>query len=291
MGKSLYEILGVSENATQSEIKKAYRKLARKYHPDVNKSPDAEEKFKEINGAYEILSDEKKRQQYDQFGDQMFGNQNFQDYSRTHQGDINLDEIFKQFFGEGFGGGHSHFSHSGFGGFYQDRNLDVEQNIYIPFRVSLIGGKERIHLRDGSSVEINIPKGIRDGEKLRLKGRGEKERGRVGDLFLKVNVQPHPDYKVDGDDIIKNLDISLHTAFFGGEITAETLQKNIKIKIPQGVKIGQKFRIRGGGLYNRKTKTTGDLYLKVNVTLPKIEDLDPSLVKIMRDKLPKDSNS
>lgn len=288
MSKSLYTILGVEESATQSEIKKAYRKLARQYHPDINKSPDAEEKFKEINGAYEVLSDEKKRQQYDQFGDQMFGDQNFGDYSRSHHGNVDLDEIFKSFFGGGFGGGRSGFSQGGFGGFRQERNLDIEQKVFITFRTSLLGGKERVHLRGGESVEINIPKGIRDGEKLRLKGRGEKEGARVGDLFLIVNVQPHPDYRVEGDDITRELNIPLYTALFGGEISVETLEKDLKIKIPAGVKVGQKFRIKDGGLYNRKSKNSGNLYLKVNVVMPKIDDLDPSLVKIMEDKLPKE---
>ncbi len=289
MSKSLYDILDVPETASQSEIKKAYRKLARQYHPDINKSPDAEEKFKEINGAYEILSDEKKRSQYDQFGDSMFGGQDFSNYSRSHN-DIDLDEIFKSFFGGGaggFGGGRGNFG-GGFGGFQQERNLDIEQKIFITFRTSLVGGKESIRLRNGESVDINIPQGIRDGEKLRLKGRGEKSGGRIGDLFLIVNIQPHPDYVVDGDDITKTVQLPLHTALFGGEISVETLQKDVKIKIPAGVKNGQKFRIRDGGLYNRKSKITGNLYLKVEVILPKIDTLDPTLVKIMEDKLPKE---
>jgi curved DNA-binding protein len=289
VSKSLYDILDVPETASQSEIKKAYRKLARQYHPDINKSPDAEEKFKEINGAYEILSDEKKRSQYDQFGDSMFGGQDFSNYSRSHN-DIDLDEIFKSFFGGGaggFGGGRGNFG-GGFGGFQQERNLDIEQKIFITFRTSLVGGKESIRLRNGESVDINIPQGIRDGEKLRLKGRGEKSGGRIGDLFLIVNIQPHPDYVVDGDDITKTVQLPLHTALFGGEISVETLQKDVKIKIPAGVKNGQKFRIRDGGLYNRKSKITGNLYLKVEVILPKIDTLDPTLVKIMEDKLPKE---
>jgi curved DNA-binding protein len=287
MSKSLYEILEVSQDASQADIKKAYRKLARKYHPDINKSPDAEEKFKEINGAYEVLSDEEKRKQYDQFGDSMFGNQNFSDYSRSHSGDINLDEIFKSFFGDRSRGfGRTGFGGGGFGGF--EEKLDIEQRINITFRTSLIGGKESLKLRNGEIIDINIPKGIRNGEKLRLKGRGQQSSGRSGDLFLIVSVQPHPDYRVENDDIIKDVNLSLKKALFGGELVIETLEKEIKIKVPAGVKNGQKFRIKEAGLYNRKSSIQGHLYLKANIVLPKIDQLDPSLVKIMSEKLPEE---
>jgi len=276
----LYDILEVPQSASQSEVKKAYRKLARQYHPDINKSPNAEEKFKEINGAYEILSDEKKRSQYDQHGDSMFGNQNFSDYSRTHQ-NMDFEDLFSQMFG---GGGRS-----GFGGGFQQEDLDLEQKIFITFRTSLVGGKESVYLRDNDSVEINIPKGIRSGEKLRLKGRGNiGSRGNRGELFLIVSIQAHPDYTIDGDNIIKDIYIPLHTAIFGGKIEVETLEKDLNINIPKNVKNGQKFRIREAGLYNRKTKISGNLYLKVNIVIPKIDELDSELVKIMEEELPKE---
>ena len=289
MSKSLYDILGISQSASQSEVKKAYRKLARQYHPDINKSPDAEEKFKEINGAYEILSDEKKRVQYDQYGDSMFGNQNFSDYSRSHS-DINLDDLFSQMFGgSGRGGFSASFTGGSFGRGFQQENLDIEQQIFITFRTSLVGGKENIYLRDGTSIDINIPKGIRNSEKLRLKGKGKKgSRGETGDLYLIVSIQPHPDYTVEKDDITKDISIQLHTALFGGKIFVETLQKDLNINIPANVKNGQKFRIRDGGLYNRKSKVFGNLYLKVNIIIPKVEQLDSDLVKMMEEKLPKE---
>jgi len=281
MSKSLYELLEVSQTATQGEIKKAYRKLARKYHPDINKSSDAEEKFKEINGAYEVLSDETKRSQYDQHGDSMFGNQNFSDYSRGNE-NVNMDDLFSQFFGGGA------FANSFGGGFQQAEDLDIEQKIIIAFRTSLIGGKESVYLQNGETVEINIPKGIRDGEKLRLKGRGKKQRGgyNVGDLFLIVQVHNHPDYTLEGNDITKNLNISLHTAMFGQKVEVETLEKTLNINIPANVKNGQKFRIRQSGLYNRKTKITGNLYLNVNVILPKIDELDSDFVEELKENLP-----
>jgi curved DNA-binding protein len=281
MSKSLYDILGVSQNSSQADIKKAYKKLARQYHPDINKSPDAEDKFKEINGAYEVLGDEKKRSKYNQFGDSMFGNQNFSDFSRS-QNDIDFDELFKSFFGGnsgGFGGG--------FGGGFQQENLDIEKKFHITFRTSLLGGKEVVYLNNSETVDIKVPAGIRDGEKLRLKGKGKRGRTGTGDLFLIVSIQPHPEYETDEDDIIKEIKIPLVTALFGGEIEVETLKKDVKIRIPEGVKNGQKFRIREGGLYNRKSETSGHLYIKVNVQIPKVSELPDDLVKIMRDKLPK----
>ncbi|EJF07827.1 DnaJ-class molecular chaperone with C-terminal Zn finger domain [Thiovulum sp. ES] len=281
MSKSLYDILGVSQNSSQTDIKKAYKKLARQYHPDINKSPDAEDKFKEINGAYEVLGDEKKRSKYDQFGDSMFGNQNFSDFSRS-QNDIDFDELFKSFFGGnsgGFGGG--------FGGGFQQENLDIEKKLHITFRTSLLGGKEVVYLNSSETVDIKVPAGIRDGEKLRLKGKGKQGRTGTGDLFLIVSIQQHPEYETDEDDIVKEIKIPLFTALFGGEIEVETLKKDVKIKIPEGVKNGQKFRIREGGLYNRKSGITGHLYIKVSVQIPKVSELPDDLVKIMRDKLPK----
>jgi len=271
MSQSLYDILEISKDSTQGEIKKAYRTLAKKYHPDRNQSDNAEDKFKEINGAYEILSDEAKRHKYDQHGDSMFENKNFSDFS---QGNVNIDDLFNQVFGNDR--------------FQQEENLDVQQEIIITFRTALIGGKESIYLQNRESVDINIPKGIRNGEKLRLKGRGKKglSFNRVGDLFLTVKVQPHPDYKLDGNDITKDLDISLHTAIFGSKLQVETLETVLNINIPVNVKNGQKFRIRQSGLYNRKTKLTGNLYLNVNVILPKIDELEPNFVKKLKEQLP-----
>jgi curved DNA-binding protein len=142
MAKSLYETLEVSENASADEIKKAYRKLARKYHPDVNKDPKAEEKFKEINAAYEVLSDPQKKQQYDQHGDSMFGGQNFSDFARNQGGGVDLDEILRQM----FGGGELDLDRSNFGGGFgfDAPDLDTNAQVTIPFDVAVLGGKQNI---------------------------------------------------------------------------------------------------------------------------------------------------
>lgn len=298
MAKSLYETLELSDNASESEIKKAYRKLARQYHPDVNKDPKAEEKFKEINAAYEILSDKEKKAQYDQMGDNMFGGQNFHDFTRSHGGgNADLDEILRQMFGGGgFGGGSSSFGGGGpfggggfgGGGFHQQQpNLDIETNVTIPFTVSILGGSHSVSV-NGERFDIKIPAGVKSGEKMRVKGKGHAQNGRAGDLFLKITVASNPEYVREGDDIIKSFDVPLYAALFGEKIAIKTLEKEIKLKVPQNTKNSQSFRVREMGAMNRKTKVRGDLYLKANIVLPKVEDLDESLVEVMKEKLPKE---
>ncbi len=303
MSKSLYETLGVSENATESEIKKAYRKLARKYHPDVNKSPEAEEKFKEINAAYEVLSDKEKKAQYDQFGDQMFGGQNFSDFARSQGGNVDLDEILRQMFGGGGGAGFGGFggsgrSQGGFGGFggaggfggggyQQPVNLDLETSITVPFHTAVLGGKHHVSV-EGESFDIKIPAGIKDGEKLRVRGKGRKQGGRTGDLYLKIHVAPNPEYTREGDNLVKTFDVPLYAALFGDKVKVRTLEKEITLKVPKNTKNGQRFRVKEMGVMNRKTKQRGDLYLVANIVLPDVDKLDPELVEMMKAKLPKE---
>ena len=287
MAKSLYETLEVSENASAEEIKKAYRKLARKYHPDVNKDPSAEEKFKEINAAYEVLSNPEKKQQYDQYGDSMFGGQNFHDFARGQGSNVDLDEILRQMFGGAGGFNRGGFSQGGFGGFggFNEPDLDTNAQTTIPFDIAVIGGKQHISL-NSDSFDVKIPEGIEDGQKIRAKGKGKSYRGQTGDLILKINVAPSPEYTRDGDTLTKYFDVPLKTALFGGKIEIKTIHKDITLKIPQNTKQNQKFRVKELGVLNRKAGVKGDLYLKANIVLPKIEDLDSELVKMLEDKLP-----
>ncbi len=292
MSKSLYETLDVAESASADEIKKAYRKLARKYHPDINKSPEAEDKFKEINAAYEILSDEQKKRQYDQMGDSMFGGQSFHDFAGNHQGSGDLDEILRSMFGGGgfsgaFGGGSRggfDFGGGGFGGF-NEPNLDTEARITIAFDTASLGGKHGVSY-NGESFDIKIPAGIKNGEKLRVKGKGQKSGGRVGDLYLKVVVSDSPIYERDGNNLTKEVEIPLKTALFGDKVKVQTLHKEITVKVPAGIKSGQKLRVKEQGIIDRKSKQMGDLYLKLIVKLPKVEELNEDLVSLMREKLP-----
>lgn len=293
MSKSLYETLDIAQDASTEEIKKAYRRLARKYHPDINKDAGAEEKFKEINAAYEILSDEQKRRQYDQYGDNMFGGQNFHDFAHS-QGGANLDDILRSIFGGGGGfggfggqssrGGFGGFSSGGFGGF-SEPDLDISAKITIPFNVSILGGKHALSF-SGESFDVKIPAGIKSGEKMRVKDKGKSYQGHKGDLILSVEVASSPEYVREGDDLVKSIDIPLKTALFGGKIMVDTLYKEITLKVKEETKNGQKFRVKEYGALNRKTQIKGDLYLVANIILPSLDSLDAELKALMEAKLP-----
>ncbi len=287
MSKSLYETLGVSESASADEIKKAYRKLARKYHPDINKDESAVDKFKEINAAYEVLSDAEKKQQYDQHGDQMFGGQNFHDFARGQGQGVDLDEILRQMFGGGGGaaGGFGGFSggSGGFGGF-GGPDLDMQARITIPFMVSVTGGKHSISA-NGQTFDIKIPAGIKSGETLRVRGKGKQYQGQAGDLLIKVEVAPSNEYERKGDNLYKTFDVPLKEALFGGKVQVQTPEKEVSLKVPKNTKNGQKFRLKGKGVADRKTALKGDLYLVANVVLPDVDSLDEDLKKVLEEKL------
>ena len=291
MSKSLYETLGVNENASADEIKKAYRKLARKYHPDINKEESAVEKFKEINAAYEVLSDAEKKQQYDQFGDQMFGGQNFHDFARGQGQGVDLDEILRQMFGGGgassgfggfggFGGGQQQGGFGGFGG----PDLDMQARIVVPFMVSITGGKHNVSA-NGQNFDIKIPAGIKSGETMRVRGKGKQYQGQVGDLLIKVEVSASDEYERKGDNLYKTFDVPLKEALFGGKVQVQTPEKEVSLKVPANTKNGQKFRLKGKGVADRKTALKGDLYLVANVVLPDVDTLDDELKAMIEAKL------
>ncbi|GKH60881.1 DnaJ domain-containing protein [Campylobacter ureolyticus] len=285
MSDSLYETLGVSKDASSEDIKKAYRKLARKYHPDINKDPEAENKFKEINAAYEILSDDEKRRQYDARGDSMFGNQNFSDFARNAENFGDLNDILRNIFGGGFK--NADFSGSfggGFGGFGE--NLDINARLNLDFDFAINGGEKTININN-QSIKIRVPAGVKDGEKLRIRNKGKvSSDGRsVGDIILHLSVTPSSEYEIKDDDLYKEIEIPLKTALFGGKVEISTPKKEVSIKIGKNTKNGQRIRLKGYGIQNRNTKIYGDLYLKVNVLLPDIEKLDKEVVKILEEKL------
>lgn len=282
MSKSLYTTLEIAAGASETEIKKAYRKLARQYHPDVNKDPKAEEKFKEINAAYEVLSDKDKRAKYDQYGDSMFGGQNFHDFSRAQGGNVDLDEILRSMFSQGGGGGFGGF---GGGGFGQTVNLDVDANVTVPFSVAVLGGKHTINLT-GESFDIKIPAGIKSGEKLRVRGKGKRQGSQAGDLYLRIDISPNSEYEREGDTLVKTFNVPLYAALFGGKVSVQTLEKEVTLKVPENTKNGQRFRLKEMGVVNRQSGTRGDLYLKANIVLPSVESLDAELAEQMKKTLP-----
>lgn len=290
MAKSLYETLNVSENATPAEIKKAYRTLAKKYHPDMNKDPQAEEKFKEINAAYEVLGDEQKKSQYDMHGDDMFGGQNFHDFAQGQGSGADINDILRQMFGQQGGGGFG--GQGGFGGGFGGQggfgqpDLDVSANLSIDFNTSILGGLKNVSM-NGESFDIKIPEGIKDGQKIRAKNKGKQAQGFPrGDLIITLNVDYSDEYEREDDDLIKSFDIPLKSALFGGKVTITTLTKDITLKVPKNTKQNQKFRVKELGALNRKTKERGTLYLKANIVLPKIEDLDEEFVDALESQLP-----
>lgn len=295
MSKSLYTTLELSPGASEAEIKKAYRRLARQYHPDVNKDPAAEEKFKEINAAYEVLSDKEKRAKYDQFGDSMFGGQNFHDFARGQGGNVDLDDILRNIFGQGggFGGGFGgggfggFGGNSGFGGGFGGMNLDIDANVTVPFAVAVLGGKHSISL-SGESFDIKIPAGIKSGEKLRVRGKGKKHGSQVGDLYLRIDVAANPEYEREGDNLVKTFNVPLYAALFGGKVAIQTLEKEVTLKVPENTKNGQRFRLKEMGVLNRQSNVRGDLYLKANIVLPPVDKIDADLVEAMKKSLPQE---
>ncbi|WQU80084.1 DnaJ domain-containing protein [Helicobacter pylori] len=291
MSKSLYQTLNVSENASQDEIKKSYRRLARQYHPDLNKTKEAEEKFKEINAAYEILSDEEKRRQYDQFGDNMFGGQNFSDFARSRRTSEDLDDILSSIFGRG--GFSQRFSQNsqGFSGFnfsnfsnFAPENLDMTVTLNVSVLDTLLGNKKQVSVNN-ETFSLKIPIGVEEGEKIRVRNKGKMGRTGRGDLLLQIHIEEDEMYRREKDDIIQIFDLPLKTALFGGKIEIATWHKTLTLTIPPNTKAMQKFRIKDKGIKNRKTSHVGDLYLQARLILPKTETLSDELKALLEKEL------
>ncbi|GAA7382513.1 DnaJ family protein [Helicobacter pylori] len=288
MSKSLYQTLNVGENASQDEIKKSYRRLARQYHPDLNKTKEAEEKFKEINAAYEILSDEEKRRQYDQFGDNMFGGQNFSDFARSRSTSEDLDDILSSIFGRG--GFSQRFSQNsqGFSGFnfsnFAPEDLDMTAALNVSVLDTLLGNKKQVSVNN-ETFSLKIPIGVEEGEKIRVRNKGKTGRTGRGDLLLQIHIEEDEIYRREKDDITQIFDLPLKTALFGGKIEIATWHKNLTLTIPPNTKAMQKFRIKEKGIKNRKTSHVGDLYLQARLILPKTETLSNELKALLEKEL------
>jgi curved DNA-binding protein len=302
--RDYYETLGVSKTATEDEIKSAFRKLARKYHPDVAKDKKAaEEKFKQINEAYEVLSDPEKRKKYDQLGADWNqpgggfqpppgwrggGGQPGGGYQRWspggNGGGVEFEfggTGFSDFFEAFFGGGRGQSAFGGGGGGFgrreatAERGSDVEADIMVTLEEALHGSKRTVSLRRSSSsklesYQVKIPRGVHEGQRIRLAGQGEAGAGggKSGDLFLRVRLGGHPDVSVVVSDLVLEVEVGPWKAVLGAEVDVPSLEETKRLKIPPGTQAGQRFRLRGRGLPNA-AGDRGDLYVAVTMRVPK----------------------
>lgn len=258
--KDYYKVLGLDKTADQDAIRKSYKRLARKYHPDVSKEPNAEAKFKDVSEAYEVLSDKTKRAQYDQMG-------------RTGYRSADPFNYGGSYASGGFGG-----SASGFGDFFDTffnsgsraggagrrpppKPEPQTATVYLDLEDVFEGANKRIRVQSGSSIEVKIPRGIEEGKKIRLAGKASNG----GDLLLEIKLNPHPKFRAEGKDIYVDLPIAPWEAALGGSVTVPTLNGSIKLTIPEGSKSGGKMRLKGRGLPGT---VPGDQYVVLKVVVP-----------------------
>lgn len=277
-----YEILGVPRTASEDDIKKAFRKLARKHHPDVNPGDkSAEEQFKKINEAYEVLSDKEKRAKYDRFGEHWKTGQQFTpppDWGgtpgggnftyTTGEGGADFSEFFQQFFGPGMGFGSTR-SHRRTG--FATRGSDIEAELPVTIEEAFHGTQKQFTIRKGDGTtktyKVKIPPQSFAGKQIRLAGQGESGTSTAGDLILTLAYQNHPYYNIGGFDLHRDIDVAPWEAVLGAKITMETLDGNVRLTLPAGAQSGLKLRLAGRGLYG-PNGGRGDLYAIVDVAIP-----------------------
>lgn len=287
--RDYYEVLGLDKSADAATIKKAYRKLAKKYHPDTNAgNPQAEEKFKEVTEAYNVLSDEEKKKLYDRFGHAAFeegaGDGHFQgdpqgSYQEFHfhGADIDFDDLF----GDLFGGGFRRETFSG-------KGQDVTACVEVSFEEAALGCEKTIRFQhpDGSmqSLQVHIPAGIDHGQKVRLRGKGMPGRngGEAGSLLLEVQVRESASFERKGMDVYSTVNVPFITAALGGEVIVNTLYGKVSCKIKEGTQSGTKIRLRGKGIVSMKNPSVkGDQYVTVEIQVPR--HLNPEAKKKLKE--------
>jgi len=282
--RDYYQILGVSRNATEKEIRQAYRKLARKYHPDVNPgNKEAEQKFKEIQQAYEVLGDKEKRAKYDRYGegwefaaqqgqgfDPRAGEQGFGGFHFEYGGadSADLSDIFERFFG-GIGG-----SRRSSQARRPRKGQDLEHSVEVTLEEAFHGSQRVLQMQTAEGrtkrIEVKIPPGVKDGSRIRVAGEGAPGfgGGSAGDLYLIVSVRPHPNFERKGDDLHTEVPVPLLTAVLGGEVQVSTLKGRVALRIPPETQNGQTFRLNGQGMPRLGGAGSGDLFARVKVVLP-----------------------
>ncbi|GHF26693.1 molecular chaperone DnaJ [Kordiimonas sediminis] len=303
--RDLYSILDVPKSASEADVKKAYRQLAKKYHPDTNRN-DARiaEKFKEVSAAYHILGDKTLRGKYDRgeidengneratfAGAQGFGSQGFRSHTSRRGGQArgfsdfdfgDAEDIFADFFRHTGGAGSQRNTRSGQrSGTPNHKGLDITYSMTIGFEESITGGKRRLTLNDGRSIDIKIPEGIHEGQVIRLSGQGGPGLGggNKGDALVEIHVADHPYYRRDGLDILLDLPISIDEAVLGGDIEIPTPRGRLTIRIPKGSSTGKRLRLKGKGV--KKGDKQGNIFVTLKVTLP--AERDPDLEQAIKD--------
>jgi len=297
MNKTPYEVLGVSKTATEDEIKAAYRKLAKKHHPDLN--PDdkkAEDKFKDISAAHGFLSDKKKREAYDRGeidadgkpkgpGNSQTSDQGNRQYYRDFAGgpggeryyssanNINPEDL-DGIFGSMFGGKKSGTSFEDL--FQQQQSADVHYRLNIEFMETALGAKKQVVMPDGKNLKIAIPEGVNEGQKLRLKGQGKKMKdGRQGDAYVEIHIAPHKLFARKLNDIFSEVPIGINEAILGDTIEVETIHGSVNVKIPKSTDSGKRFRLKGKGIKG------GNHYVDVKIVIP--NEVDEDLEKALKN--------
>jgi DnaJ-class molecular chaperone len=293
-----YVELGVKRGASADEIRRAFRKLAKQYHPDANPGDkSAEEKFKKVSAAFDILGDAEKKAKFDKgeidadgretmrgFGGGGFGGAGFgprgsqpgEGYGRSAQfEDVDISEILGQMFGGGGGGGAAGGGgprQRGFGFGAPQKGADVRARLDIDIEDAIAGAKKRISFSDGRTIDVTIPKGAVEGQVLRLKGQGQMDRGGPGDALIEIGIKPHPIYRREGDQLVMDLPVSAPDAVLGGKVPAPTPDGTVSLTVPKGANSGQTLRLKGKGLPDPKTGQRGDLLARIVVTLPEHPD-------------------
>ena len=310
--KDYYEILGLERGASQDDIKKAYRRLARRYHPDVSDAPDAEARFKEVGEAYEVLKDPEKRAAYDEFGQDWKAGQDFRpppgwdagfEFSGAGTGASGFSDFFETLFGEGRAGGFSR-GPDGFGRFGGQRaglkGEDHHARVLIALEDAYTGGSRTITLRtpgiadDGRvgtkarSIRVSIPKGITAGKRIRLAGQGAPggPGARPGDLFLEIKFEPHPIFAVEDSDVLLTLPVAPWEAALGATIEVPTLGGAVTLKVPAGSQSGQRLRLRGRGM---PAQPAGDQIVTLRIDTPPADSAEKeAFYERMRELMPWD---
>ena len=288
-GKDYYKILGVDRSASERDIKQAYRKLARQYHPDVNPGDkSAEEKFKQINEAYEVLSDKDDRQKYDKYGDQWQHAEQFEKAQRQQAQSRDFNQ----------GGRRVYYGEGDFGSLFDDllgsfrfnrgqaqprRARSQEHPVEVTLEEAYRGTTRTLSFADGKRLEVKVPAGVRTGSRVRLAGKG----ARGGDLYLIVSVKPHSTFERSGDDLYVGVSVPLAVAMLGGEVQVPNLKGKVALKIPPETQNGRTFRLAGQGMPHLGKSSRGDLMARVRVVLPdKLSSEEKELFKKLGELRP-----